>query len=202
MCSDLAKLRANLENLNASDKTAALSMLSQSRTRTLSDKQMNWARALASKNNPSAANNQAVRAASLTPKAELFNGIRALFDRNIAKGSKSLAIRVCADGDNPTNLKVSIASDMTRLHVAELDSGEAESRYFGFIDASGEFHKSARVERDEGVMAALTKLDADPMAAALDYGRKTGSCCVCGRELTNGVSIAEGIGPICSGRLQ
>jgi hypothetical protein len=32
------------------------------------------------------------------------------------------------------------------------------------------------------------------------YGRQTGSCCQCGRELTNESSIAAGIGPICAGK--
>jgi len=43
----------------------------------------------------------------------------------------------------------------------------------------------------EGFIDAAT----DPLAAAIAYGRETGSCC--GRELTNKVSIDLGIGPIC-----
>lgn len=30
------------------------------------------------------------------------------------------------------------------------------------------------------------------------YGKVTGTCCVCGRKLTNEASIADGIGPICA----
>lgn len=33
------------------------------------------------------------------------------------------------------------------------------------------------------------------------FGQLYGVCCVCGRTLTDETSIAEGIGPICSGRL-
>jgi hypothetical protein len=33
------------------------------------------------------------------------------------------------------------------------------------------------------------------------YGRRTGRCMVCGRRLTHPASVAEGIGPVCSGRL-
>lgn len=33
------------------------------------------------------------------------------------------------------------------------------------------------------------------------YGRQTGTCCQCGRELTNETSIREGIGPVCGGRI-
>lgn len=36
---------------------------------------------------------------------------------------------------------------------------------------------------------------------AKEYGRQTGNCLICGRELTNPNSIANGIGPICAGRL-
>lgn len=40
----------------------------------------------------------------------------------------------------------------------------------------------------------------DPKAAAVRYGRETGCCSVCGRELTNKGSIEAGIGPICAGK--
>lgn len=42
---------------------------------------------------------------------------------------------------------------------------------------------------------------ADLMVAATDYGKRTGRCGICGRELTDPASIAAGIGPICAGRL-
>lgn len=38
------------------------------------------------------------------------------------------------------------------------------------------------------------------MAEALKYGRITGICVCCGRTLTNELSVALGIGPICGGR--
>jgi len=38
----------------------------------------------------------------------------------------------------------------------------------------------------------------DPKAAAIAYGKKFGVCSVCSRELTDPVSIANGIGPICA----
>lgn len=39
---------------------------------------------------------------------------------------------------------------------------------------------------------------ANPKAAAIAYGKATGVCCVCNAELTNKVSIENGIGPICA----
>lgn len=36
---------------------------------------------------------------------------------------------------------------------------------------------------------------------AKEYGKVTGTCCVCSRRLTNETSIAEGIGPVCVNRV-
>lgn len=36
---------------------------------------------------------------------------------------------------------------------------------------------------------------------AKEYGRITGTCCQCGRKLTDETSIAEGIGPVCAGKI-
>lgn len=44
----------------------------------------------------------------------------------------------------------------------------------------------------------LAEIVADPLAAALRYGRRTGRCACCGRELTKHGSIDAGIGPICA----
>jgi hypothetical protein len=41
---------------------------------------------------------------------------------------------------------------------------------------------------------------ADPKKAAEAYGIETGVCCICNAELTNKVSVARGIGPICAER--
>ena len=46
--------------------------------------------------------------------------------------------------------------------------------------------------------AEIVAVSSDPHNAAIAYGRRTGECCICGRELTNHVSIEAGIGPICA----
>lgn len=38
------------------------------------------------------------------------------------------------------------------------------------------------------------------LADAAEFGRLYGQCCVCGRTLTDEVSIANGIGPVCAGK--
>lgn len=45
---------------------------------------------------------------------------------------------------------------------------------------------------------ALLVIAENPLEAAVRYGRMTGSCSCCGRELTNKASVEAGIGPICA----
>lgn len=52
-----------------------------------------------------------------------------------------------------------------------------------------------------GMMRVIQPEDRMTLEQAKAYGVEYGICCVCGRLLTNEVSVAEGIGPICSGRL-
>jgi hypothetical protein len=50
------------------------------------------------------------------------------------------------------------------------------------------------------LQAAIMAAAADPVAAAIAYGRRTGNCCCCGKLLTDPVSVERGIGPICESR--
>lgn len=46
----------------------------------------------------------------------------------------------------------------------------------------------------------IVEVASNPREAAIAYGRRTGSCAICSRELTNSESIELGIGPICAAR--
>lgn len=72
-----------------------------------------------------------------------------------------------------------------------------EDIYIGKV-ADGKFFavQSCSVEQASAFIAAAE----DPKAAAVAYGRRTSTCSICGRGLTNGVSIDMGIGPICASR--
>jgi hypothetical protein len=48
------------------------------------------------------------------------------------------------------------------------------------------------------VRAMLDEFEGAPLQAAIKYGKLSGRCCSCGRELTNDGSIDAGIGPICA----
>jgi len=50
----------------------------------------------------------------------------------------------------------------------------------------------------EALRALLLELEANPLVAAVKYGKLSGRCCSCGRDLTDPQSIEAGIGPICA----
>ena len=53
----------------------------------------------------------------------------------------------------------------------------------------------------EGTFEKLQEIAKDPLGSAVAYGKRTGNCSACGRDLTNHGSIEKGIGPICAERL-
>jgi len=85
-----------------------------------------------------------------------------------------------------------------RIHISNGKSYDDPGKiYHGFIDLDGGFFP--RTE-DKDVHDLLGTFDSDPAATASAYGRRTGRCCFCGRELTDGRSVAVGYGPICAPR--
>lgn len=62
----------------------------------------------------------------------------------------------------------------------------------------GQFQK--RRECTDAEAAAVIEVCSDPEAAVLAYAKAFSKCGICGRGLLNDVSIARGIGPICSAK--
>jgi len=148
----------------------------------LSEKQMNAAKSMMAK----VAANATKKKADTPPAAEVdLTPIREMFERAFAKGHKRPTYR--AEG-----LVISRAPD----HGANAGAlyVKAGEDYQGKVIGTA-FSKV----RDtlETTAPALTVIANDPEAAAIRYGRLTGSCACCGRELTNAESIELGIGPIC-----
>lgn len=132
-----------------------------------------------------------LQAAKAARQAEVnLDAIREMFDAAIASGYKKPCYR--AEG-----LKISLASMTGRnagcLYVVEI----AEDAYQGKIEVTT--FKAVR-EAKPDTLARLQLIAADPAAAAVAYGRRTGTCSCCGRELTDPISIEAGIGPICAQR--
>lgn len=75
------------------------------------------------------------------------------------------------------------------------------------VQVSGAGRTYAKVLRTNGfaydptAIKALSPEDKITIEQAKAYGIQYGVCCVCGRTLTDSVSVAEGIGPVCGKRI-
>ncbi len=116
--------------------------------------------------------------------------IREMFDAATASGFKKPIYR--AEG-----LKITLAPATGRnagaLYVVEIDFDVYQGKVEGVT------FKAAR-EAKSDTLSRLQTIARNPMEAAVRYGRQTGRCSCCGRELTNQASIDAGIGPICAGK--
>jgi Family of unknown function (DUF6011) len=109
---------------------------------------------------------------------------------NDGEGLKWLSLRLDTFkfSDAPATERFSAAVFVT-------EGGGEEKRKLGRI-SGGKFYRSPACDdpTESRILAAI----ADPKAAAIAYGQRTGSCSVCGRELTNAESRARSMGPICA----
>lgn len=155
----------------------------------LSEKQVAAARKMLAK----VAETRAARAAALESKSVTvdLSAIRTMFATATGNGLKRPTYRA-------ESLVVSRAPDTGRnagsLYVKSDNGGE----YLGKIDANNVFRPTR--EANDSVAEALLRIASAPAEAAVRYGRLTGRCSCCGRELTDPVSVENGIGPICASK--
>lgn len=81
-----------------------------------------------------------------------------------------------------------------------IDNGVYQGAYYGKITPAGEFFhgKDLAPHMVAALEGLLTLLASDPAVVAQEYGRLTGNCCFCARELTDARSITVGYGPVCA----
>lgn len=72
-----------------------------------------------------------------------------------------------------------------------------DNEFYGRMELDGSWNPTRNTP--DRVTEALKAFEADPEGEALAYGRETGACCFCRRELTNEGSVSVGYGPICAG---
>lgn len=117
-----------------------------------------------------------------------FDRVIAAFERAREKQVKLPKMRL-GDFYISWNPKAIYVKSLTRTSPYD---GQRE--YLGKI-VDGKFLR-ARACTDEDQKALLAVV-ADPEAAANAYGQRTGTCSICGLELTAAESIERSIGPIC-----
>ena len=152
----------------------------------LSDKQYAWAHKLAvdyinrQTESQQEANNEGAQFAKLF---EVFKAAK-------SRGLKRLTMRF-------SGIRVKPSRDLGSLWIlsdteTEIGNYGEQPKYLGKVTPN---RLDSRLADD--VKAVLLEAAADPLTAAIRYGRETGSCSCCGRDLTNAESIRLGIGPIC-----
>lgn len=188
MTAAIQELRDNLPHLSARDRSFADSLLSQVMSRGLSVKQWEWVFKL---------NERAQQARVSNPATvEIGNvaGILTLFSNAAALGKTRVAILLSTASG--------IGLRLTRARNGAINVKErgdwSSARYFGRIGLDGLFTPHHATPQPDDLVDALVKLSMDPAGTARAYGRKTGMCCFCARELTHPNSLAAGYGPECA----
>lgn len=147
----------------------------------LSEKQLYWAKEAGK----AASSQTAMQTATL---AMTFTNIAALFATALDKG---LAYP-----------KISYDLETCRLVLAYSPSYASiairvGNRSIGALALNGTMSKNYPI-KDAKILACLVEIEKDPVKAAKLSGKQTGSCCFCGRELTDARSVIHGYGPICA----
>lgn len=114
--------------------------------------------------------------------------LKDMFEAAVASGLKKPAYR--AEG-----VVLKLAATSGRNPGALYVTAEATGDYLGKVVGTTFFPMR---EAPQSVAEALHAIAAAPKDAAVRWGRLTGKCSCCGRELTDKVSVANGIGPICA----
>lgn len=121
--------------------------------------------------------------------------IRAMFDTVMSHGYKRPMYR--ADG---LRIKPGKGGALYVLNENRTEYGHfgEQPGYEGKITEDNKFFSVKKADPETAVK--LTAIAKDPLGAAVRYGRATGRCACCGRELTKHESIERGVGPICAER--
>lgn len=117
----------------------------------------------------------------------LFNA----FEAAKAKGAKRLTLRF--DGVNVKPNRDLTALWVTSQTETEVGNYGVQPKYLGKVTRIG---MDSRLSDD--VKEVILQASNDPLTAAIRYGKVSGECSCCGRELTDPQSIERGIGPICA----
>ena len=107
--------------------------------------------------------------------------------------------KVAFTTDDDQAVQLSVAGDKARApgSVNITDGGPwEENEYFGKINTNGV--ADLRDSCPDSVRQLIDDLNADAVGVIGERGRRSGSCCCCGKELTHEDSVAVGYGPTCA----
>ena len=151
----------------------------------LSPSQYAWAHKLA-------VDNVKVRVAPVkSNEPSQFEALFAAFEAAKSKGAKRLTLRF--DGINVKPNRDNSALWITSQTEKEEGNYGLQPKYLGKVTPQGCDSRLSDTVKEVILSAAN-----DPLNAAIKYGKVSGECSCCGRELTDPRSIERGIGPICA----
>jgi hypothetical protein len=87
------------------------------------------------------------------------------------------------------------------LYAKELVADEVHGNVFGTVQQYANGKPRWKFRYAKGAISQLRAEEKMTLEQAKEFGALYGTCMVCGRTLTDETSIAEGIGPICAGRM-
>lgn len=152
----------------------------------LSEKQWPWVEKLA-----------AQRAPAQLASSTAMTTIVAAFDKAQQK-LKRPALLINAGG---VTLRLNRAGPKSKYQgtINVTSKGSFDERtWYGRVNLDGAFQPSR--DCTDAVIDALHAFAKDPVGTARAYGRLTGHCCFCARELNDKRSTTAGYGPICADR--
>lgn len=181
-----------LPNLHSRDQSFGISLVDQWKRRGgLSEKQWPWVSTLLDKvgvspgENPAAKPKPTVNVGALTRLNELFDSAK-------ESGIQFPKMRL-KHGEDKFALGLSGPNSRYPGQI-NIKSGDM---WYGRIDRAGNFTPGSE-PLPAGWMETIQEIAKDPLESMKVQGRRTGNCCLCGRELTNHESIELGIGPVCA----
>lgn len=182
------RLTAYLPNLPDADKRFAHSLLA---SRAPSTKQLLWMDKLVDR----------CMAAQSPPEEEVqidnVLGIVSLLNRGHSALKRPKIAFTTVDG---TDLRLSIAGDAAR-HPGTINVTDSRGgNWYGRIHLDGRWEPGRSCTRAQSalIVSALHAFAANPAKVAAEYGRLTGNCCFCCRDLTDDRSTAVGYGKVCA----
>ena len=108
---------------------------------------------------------------------------------------KHPAIRLVDEQGRYIHLSLAGAASKNAGHIY-VKGDRGSDAYYGKISPDGRFFPVR--ECPATVEPRLLAFAQDPETHASNYGRLTGTCCFCGRRLTDACSVALGYGPVCA----
>lgn len=133
------------------------------------------------------------------PREELtdnFSDIESLFTR-AAGNLRYPKVRLQTSNGDPVVLSRAGQRSRHTGCINVTDGGRyGDNKWYGRINRDGTF--TAGRECNQQVIDLLKVFAENPADTAAEYGRTTGNCCFCGRELTDERSTSVGYGPVCA----